>query len=142
MLVETPYIAITNDLQIKVAPVFDEERSLPDQNIFIFMYAVEITNNSQFPVQLLNRQWIIRNGRNEESVVSGPGVLGEQPIIEPLMAYHYSSQCPLDTPSGSMRGFYEFQYLNGQRFKATIPPFFLRLQDTIGNISGLYNPIN
>lgn len=142
MLVDTPYIATTKGIQVKVAPVYDEERSLPDQNLFIFMYAVEFINNSQLQVQLISRHWIIRNGRNEESVVTGAGVVGEQPVLEQDMTYHYSSQCPLDTPSGSMRGHFVFQYQNGQKFNVEIPPFFLRLQDTLGNLSGLYNPIN
>tara|TARA_R110000868_G_scaffold80095_9_gene227884 strand:+ start:3490 stop:3918 length:429 start_codon:yes stop_codon:yes gene_type:complete len=142
MDIETPYVATTNGIQVKVAPVFDEERSLIDQNVFIFLYAVEFTNNNEIPVQLMHRHWIIRNGRNEEKLIEGAGVIGEQPVILPSQTFHYSSQCPLDTPTGSMRGHYTFRYRSGEEFTVNIPPFFLRLQDILSNINGIYNPIN
>lgn len=142
MNIETPYSATSLGIQVKVAPVYDEERSLPDQNVFIFLYGVEFTNNSEVSVQLISRHWTIRNGRNEEKVIEGPGVVGEQPIIQPEMTYHYSSQCPLDTPTGSMRGHYVFRHTHGEEFIVKIPPFFLRLQDTLSNLNGIYNPIN
>ncbi len=141
MNIDTPYVATTHDIEVRVAPFYDEERSLADQNVFIFLYAVEFSNLGQQVVQLISRHWTIRNGRGQEQLVEGPGVVGEQPILKPGDRFHYTSQCPLDTPTGSMRGHYVFRLANGGEANVTIPLFFLRLQDTLSNLNGLYIPI-
>lgn len=142
MNIETPYKLTTNDIEVKVAPFYDEERSLPDQSVYIFLYAVEFENHGSDTVQLISRHWVIRNGRGEEQKVEGAGVVGEQPILKPTDIFHYTSQCPLDTPTGSMRGHYLFRSAQGGQFEVIIPPFFLRLQDTLSNLNYLYTPIN
>ena len=58
--------------------------------------------------------------------VRGPGVVGEQPVIEPGEAYEYTSGCPLPTPFGSMRGSYQMVSRSGVRFDAEIAEFELR----------------
>lgn len=141
MNIDTPYVATTHEIEVKVAPFYDEERSLPDQNVFIFLYAVEFTNFGDQVVQLISRHWTIRNGRGQEQIVAGPGVVGEQPILKPNDRFYYTSQCPLDTPTGSMRGHYVFRLTDGREINVTIPLFFLRLQDTLSNLASLYNPI-
>lgn len=142
MNISTPYIETTREIEVQVAPFYDEERSLPDQNVFIFLYAVEFHNFGEEPVQLISRHWVIRNGRGEEQKVDGPGVVGEQPTLKAGESFHYTSQCPLDTPSGSMRGHYLFRTAKGVEFQVKIPVFFLRLQDTLSNMGQLYNPIH
>lgn len=141
MNIDTPYVATTHEIEVRAAPFYDEERSLPDQNFFVFLYAIEFTNLSESTVQLISRYWSIRNGRSEEQIVEGSGVVGEQPILKPGDSFHYTSQCPLDTPTGNMRGHYIFRTEKGQEIKVTIPLFFLRLQDTLSNLATLYAPI-
>ena len=63
-------------------------------------------------------------GQVEE--VRGPGVVGEQPVLEPGTAYQYTSGCPLSTPFGSMEGSYQMVTRNGGQFDAEIAPFLLR----------------
>lgn len=142
MNIDTPYRETTHDIEIKAAPLYDEERSLPDQNVFIFMYGIEFENHSGQTVQLISRHWVIRNGRGEEQKVEGAGVVGEQPILKPGDVFHYSSQCPLDTPTGSMRGHYIFRTIQGKDLEVKIPPFFLRLQDTLENLNNIYGMIH
>jgi len=57
--------------------------------------------------------------------VRGPGVVGEQPILEPGESFEYTSGCPLATPSGIMVGSYEMTTAAGERFEIRIPAFSL-----------------
>jgi ApaG protein len=76
-------------------------------------------------VQLLSRHWVIidANGRREE--VSGPGVVGEQPVLEPGETFRYVSGCPLATPSGMMQGSYRMATDAGETFDIEVPAFSL-----------------
>ena len=55
----------------------------------------------------------------------GPGVVGEQPTIEPGQAFRYTSGCPLTTPSGMMVGEYRMVDSDGRSFEVSIPAFSL-----------------
>lgn len=62
---------------------------------------------------------------------SGPGVVGEQPILNPGQAFEYKSHCPLRTRCGTMEGRYEFVRLQpngewGAGFDAKVGRFGLR----------------
>lgn len=59
-------------------------------------------------------------------IVEGPGVVGEQPILEPGDTFEYTSGTPLETPSGFMQGAYIMAELtSGEEFDAVIPVFSL-----------------
>lgn len=77
------YVAITNQIQVTAIPDFMPDRSDPEQGRFFWSYTIEIVNLGTQRVQLLSRHWLIidANGRREE--VRGPGVVGEQPVLEP-----------------------------------------------------------
>lgn len=119
------YIAITRDIQVTALPDFLAERSEPDENRFLWSYTIEIANLGGRRVQLVSRHWIIidANGRREE--VRGPGVVGEQPVLEPGETFRYESGCPLATPSGLMQGSYRMVTDNGEAFDVEIPAFSL-----------------
>ncbi|MFY9876466.1 MAG: ApaG domain, partial [Rhodomicrobium sp.] len=55
----------------------------------------------------------------------GPGVVGEQPRLEPGDAFEYTSGVPLTTPSGIMSGSYQMQSEHGDCFDVEIPAFSL-----------------
>jgi ApaG protein len=57
--------------------------------------------------------------------VRGPGVVGEQPVIEPGEQFEYTSGTPLPTPSGIMVGSYQMETTDGRRFNVAIPAFSL-----------------
>jgi ApaG protein len=117
----------TLDVEIKVRPEFLPRQSRVDQNMFTWTYLVSITNYGSRRVQLLNRHWIITDGKGRVEHVKGSGVIGEQPILLPNTSFSYTSGCPLKTPTGNMRGWYEFLDLDtNKKFKARIPLFFLR----------------
>jgi ApaG protein len=76
-------------------------------------------------VQLLTRHWIITDGRGLRHTVEGEGVVGEQPMIAPGASFDYVSGCPLQTPSGVMKGSYRMIDEDGACFDAAIPKFAL-----------------
>jgi ApaG protein len=78
-------------------------------------------------VQLVDRRWIITDARGHVEEVKGPGVVGEQPTLNPGDSYQYTSGCPLPTDSGAMVGAYGMVTDGGERFEAAIPAFSLHL---------------
>ncbi|HTZ56557.1 MAG TPA: Co2+/Mg2+ efflux protein ApaG [Acidobacteriaceae bacterium] len=122
---EKTYTAITRDIAVSVVPTYLNARSLPAQAQYVWAYRVTIENRGQETVQLLNRHWMITNARGEYTEVKGPGVVGQQPILQPGERYVYTSGAPLDTPSGMMAGSYEMQSDRGERFDIEIPAFSL-----------------
>ncbi len=63
------------------------------------------------------------NGKVQE--VSGDGVVGEQPHLNPGEEFRYSSGAVLETPVGAMQGLYRMEADNGVNFDAPIAPFTL-----------------
>ena len=120
--------ATTNGVQIDVESRFIPENSDAAQGQYLFAYLIRITNTTSGQVQLLNRHWIITDGLGRVEEVKGPGVIGQQPLIQPGDSFEYESFCPLSTPTGSMRGHYEMTSTSRtapQTFSAEIPHFFL-----------------
>jgi ApaG protein len=123
--IQSMYMAITKDIQVTALPDFLPDRSDPDQSRYFWSYTIEIANLGRERVQLISRHWIIidANGRREE--VRGPGVVGEQPVLEPGETFRYASGCPLTTPSGMMQGSYRMVTDEGASFDVEIPAFSL-----------------
>lgn len=122
----------TFDIDIQVEPRYVPEESLPDLEQFIYLYTVKVSNKTHHTIQLLKRCWKIKNGKGVVEEIEGTGVVGQQPTILPGESYSYSSFCPLGTPTGNMRGHYEFIDEHGIKFWVEIPVFFLR-PDAINN---------
>ena len=121
----TPYLANTRGIAVSVEPTYLETRSSPQSSQYFWAYRVIIENQGRETVQLLSRHWMITNARGELTEVKGPGVVGEQPILEPGQRFEYTSGVPLDTPSGMMGGAYQMESEGGERFDIEIPTFSL-----------------
>jgi ApaG protein len=119
------YTAITRSIAVSVEPTYLDDRSSPAHAQYVWAYRVTIENRGQETVQLLNRHWMITNARGEYNEVKGPGVVGQQPILQPGERHVYTSGVPLDTSSGMMAGSYEMQSDRGERFDIEIPAFSL-----------------
>ncbi len=119
------YEAVTHRVKVTVEPAFDPERSDPDQRHYFWRYSIEIANLGDKPVTLMERHWRITDADGRQQEVRGPGVVGEQPTIEPGKSFSYTSGCPLTTPSGMMVGEYMMVDPEGRSFKVSIPPFSL-----------------
>lgn len=119
---------------IKVIPTvaYIPEESDPVSHHYFFSYHIQITNEGAETVQLISRHWIIMNQRGQVREVKGEGVIGHQPILKPGDSFEYTSYCPLDTPTGSMRGSFEMRGPSGQSFEAEIPEFDLIQPGSLG----------
>lgn len=120
-----PNVALTRGIAVRVAVSYLAEQSDPSASRWFWSYHVRIENGGERAVQLLSRSWIIVDGRGTVHEVVGEGVVGEMPLIAPGSSFDYVSGCPLDTPTGSMRGTYRMVDEDGESFDVEIPQFEL-----------------
>ncbi|XP_021684911.2 uncharacterized protein LOC110668117 isoform X4 [Hevea brasiliensis] len=99
-------------IRAQVRSVYIEGRSQPSKGQYFFAYRIKITNDSDCPVQLLRRHWIITDANEKIENVWGIGVIAEQPVMPPRMGFEYSSACPLSTPNGRMEGDFEMKHID------------------------------
>ncbi|XP_020961231.1 uncharacterized protein LOC107647120, partial [Arachis ipaensis] len=112
-------------IRVQVRSVYIEGRSQPSKGLYFFAYRIRISNNSDQPVQLLKRHWIITDGNGKMENVWGSGVVGEQLTILSGISFEYSSAWPLNTPNGRMEGDFEMIHIDkvGSRsFNVAIAP--------------------
>jgi ApaG protein len=117
---------ITEGIKITVQPTFNSKLSIIEENSFVFEYQIIIQNSKPERVQLISREWHIFDSLNERTIVSGMGVVGEQPILDFQQAHSYKSYCEIKSEVGFMEGVYTFMNLStGAKFRASIPRFNL-----------------
>ncbi|KQR77856.1 Co2+/Mg2+ efflux protein ApaG [Rhizobium sp. Leaf384] len=121
------YRALTRDIEVTVEPYYLEDQSDPEDGRYVWGYRILISNRSTKTVRLMTRYWHITDESGQVDEVNGPGVIGEQPILNPGDTFEYSSGCPLDTPSGVMFGHYSMETPDGETFTVDIPAFSLDL---------------
>ncbi len=113
------------DIRIKVATSYMDDQSQPDADRYVFAYTITISNDGDEPATLRSRHWIITDANGKVQEVSGDGVVGEQPYLNPGERFRYSSGAVLETPVGAKQGLYRMQADDGARFDAPIEPFTL-----------------
>ncbi len=118
---------MTQGIRVQVQSEYSPSRSAPKDGHWFFLYTITITNEGEEAATLVQRQWVITNAKGEASEVQGPGVVGEQPRLEPGNTFEYTSACPLDTSFGTLAGTYKFERENGQSFDAEVPTFSLAM---------------
>lgn len=121
------YRALTHEIEVTVEPFYLADQSELDDSRYVWGYRIVIANKSDKTVQLLSRYWHITDANGQIDEVRGPGVVGEQPVLAPGDSYEYQSGCPLDTPSGVMKGRYQMEDATGRQFDVEIPAFSLDL---------------
>jgi ApaG protein len=119
------YSETTRSIRVSVEPIYLEDQSSPSDSRYVWAYRVRIENLGAETVQLRSRHWRITDGMGRIQEVRGPGVVGEQPVIEPGEQFEYTSGTPLPTPSGIMVGSYQMETTDGRRFNVAIPAFSL-----------------
>ncbi len=128
--IPTPPENSTYNIYVDVQPRYLPEQSSPDDDRYVFAYTVKITNKGQIATQIISRHWVIKNADGKVEEVSGLGVVGRQPFLPPGHSFEYTSGCPLNTPSGSMRGSLFCVAEDGERFDVAILPFELFIPKT------------
>lgn len=116
----------TSGLLVRVEPQYLPDESAPDENRYVWAYTIEIENRSAPAVQLMSRHWRITDENGFTQEVEGPGVIGQQPVLEPGQSFRYTSAAPLAAPSGVMMGAYSMRRLDGgEGFEIAVPLFAL-----------------
>ena len=123
------YRSVTRSIEVKVTPRFEADRSSPQNGYYFWAYTIEIANRGDQQVQLKTRHWRITDALGRVQEVQGPGVVGEEPVLDPGGRYEYTSGVPLPTPSGFMVGSYGMVGHGGERFDVDIPAFSLDASD-------------
>ena len=121
----------TRGIRIQVRSEFLPGQSSPRDSAYVFQYHVRIHNVGAETAQLISREWVITDADGEVQRVKGPGVIGEQPVLQPGGAFEYTSYCPLRTSVGSMQGSYQMVTADGERFDAVIAPFTLAVPNAL-----------
>jgi ApaG protein len=116
-----PLSATTGAVTVRASVSFQAETSEPSGHRWFWVYHIRIENDGDAPVQLIDRRWEITDGRGAISYVEGPGVVGEQPVIQPGASFDYVSGCPLATPTGRMVGEFGMMDGTGGRFSVMVP---------------------
>jgi ApaG protein len=121
----------TNGIRVLVRSRYLPEQSSPRENQYHFAYHITITNVGPETAQLISRHWIITDAEGDVQEVRGPGVVGEQPVLQPGASFEYTSSCPLKTNVGTMHGTYQMVRANGETFEARIAPFTLAVPNAL-----------
>lgn len=120
------YSETTHDIRVTVRSFYLDDQSKPAEGKYVWAYRVRIENQGAATMQLLRRTWRITDGNGRTQTVSGEGVVGQQPILDPGESFEYTSGTPLDTPSGFMLGTYHMiATASGEAFDVAIPAFSL-----------------
>ena len=115
----------TRGIRVQVQSQFLADQSSPRDGQYLFAYHIRISNEGPGRAQLVSRKWIINDADGHVEHVHGPGVVGEQPTLDPGSVFEYTSYCPLRTAVGTMHGTYQMVTPEGEQFDAVIAPFTL-----------------
>jgi ApaG protein len=118
-------------LDIDVDTRYLDEQSEPEQDRYVFAYTIHIRNRGSVPARLLGRHWVITDANGNVREVTGEGVVGEQPWLQPGEDFSYTSGAVLETQLGTMQGSYDMIADDGTRFDAPIPLFTLSVPRTL-----------
>ena len=103
------------------------EQSKSELGRFAFAYTMTIRNIGALATQLIARYWQITDTEGYTQTISGLGVIGHQPLLQPNEQFEYTSWATIATPVGTMQGHYFCVAEDGTRFEAPIPPFILSM---------------
>ncbi len=120
------------NVTVSVKTHFMRSESRPDKKRFVYSYTITIKNNGELASQLISRHWIITSGETlKTQEVSGDGVIGQQPNIQPGEHFTYTSGTVMDSAVGIMQGSYRMLDAQGEYFDVVIDPFTLAVPNQL-----------
>lgn len=100
-------ITTTDGVRVVVTSSLLPAQTSPSDSRFVYAYEVEITNvDADEAMQIVSREWEIQDESGEIQRVSGSGVVGQQPTLEPGASFSYTSACVMKRIRGRMSGKY------------------------------------
>lgn len=117
---------VTKGIKISVKTFF-EGTFLKNKRVhYAFRYTITIENQGKDAVQLVSRYWKITDSLNRKESVSGEGVVGKKPVLQPGQSHTYTSGCLLLSTFGAMNGYFTMvNFANTQKFQVEVPGFKL-----------------
>jgi ApaG protein len=103
--------------------VYDPTMPAPPDKPHSFVYFISIHNDTDTPVTIKGRKWVVTNDRGDITAVEGDGVVGEFPTIMPGDKYSYNSRHLLDKNHAVAEGSYIGLDATGRRVLTRIPKF-------------------
>jgi ApaG protein len=96
--------------------------SLPADKPHAFVYFITIRNNSDRPVTLLGRKWVVQHTDGTQLVIEGEKIVGETPRIAPGEQFSYNSYHVTGIDACAHGSFHGVDEL-GNRVHVILPPF-------------------
>lgn len=103
--------------------VYNPNADTPEDRPHCFIYFITIHNDTDQPVTIKGRKWVVTNDRGEVMALEGEGVVGETPTIPPGDSFSYNSFHLLSTKSAVAEGSYVGLDALGRRVLTRIPKF-------------------
>lgn len=120
------YSKITLGIRVSVIPEYDIRNSFPSESRFLFRYNILIENLASESIKLLGRKWLIYDTGFGFSEVSGDGVIGMNPELNPAEQFSYFSNVILRSGIGYMSGTYIFlNTITKETMEVEVPRFEL-----------------
>ncbi len=91
-----------------------------------FVYFISIHNQTNEPVTIRGRKWVVRQSDGEVTVVEGEGVVGQTPVIEPGGHFSYNSY-HVTALNADVSGAFFGETARGERVFSRIPAFRLEI---------------
>lgn len=99
----------------------------PSDRPHCFIYYITIHNDTEEPVTIRGRKWVVTNDQGRVTAIEGDGVVGQTPTIEPGNSFSYNSYHLLDTNFAAAEGSYLGLSASGQHVLVRIPRFEMRV---------------
>lgn len=116
-------------LRVKVDDVvYMPSLDAPPEKPHPFVYFISVFNDSDVPVTLRGRKWVVRQDDGEVTVLEGDGIVGQTPTIEPGGHFSYNSYHVTAlgaTASGAFFG----ETVEGEWIFTRIPAFRLEVPE-------------
>jgi ApaG protein len=97
--------------------------TVPPERPYCFSYFITIHNDSDVPVTIRGRKWVVKNDQGQITAVEGDGVVGQFPHLPPGERFSYNSFHLLDTRKAVAEGSYLGVDANGRKVITRIPRF-------------------
>ena len=109
--------------------VFQPQALVPGDVPNRFVYYITIRNDSDTPVTIKGRKWVVTESTGEVVAVEADGVVGEFPVLEPGQNFSYNSYHMIRAPRAVAQGSYLGVTEGGSPVVIGIPTFELLVPD-------------
>lgn len=120
---QLPGLAVSVD-QVAYHP----EIMAPPERPLAFVYHLSIHNQSETPVTIVGRKWIVTDDGGDTLVVEGDGVVGQFPRLAPGETFSYNSYHVIREASRATGSFFG-ETEGGEPVFVRIPEFTMELPD-------------